>query len=294
MKTLKNITLFLFFSLLLSGCVKNYDAPLKTEKGKAIYNSWHKGVDTVLSRYIDIAFAFNAWHEAANHQKDSMEDKYLTSYKIRDLGNDQWGLYFGAELAYRIFRNNSSLSASNAVWIIEAKNATIDMLSGNNQDNYYSYERYEFASFLKDETTTIYISSIGNNEWDIDILDMNISIKSMDSIVPVSLFENSFAWSGEGSFTYSTYDSYAYIDFKTTEDIVFRHKNRQTNKPEENNLTYPKKTFYWSSGKVSLSATRSNSSDEVKTDASFSQLASSRFGIYITYKGITEEWIEFD
>ncbi len=299
MKTVKIIAGFFFISFILSGCVEHYDIPSRTEKGKAVYNSWHKGVDTVLSRYIDIAFVFNTWYEAADSQKNNIEDRYLSLFKIRDLGNDQWGLYSGAELAYRISRHNKSLSESNAVWIVEATNATLNMANNNTQD-YYQNDRYEFVTFLNDDKTTIVLHTTGTNEWDIQVgyafpnVQMDIHLKSIDSIAPASLFESSFVWSGEGSFAYLANYGYdiTYIDFETTEDIVFRHQSKPVGNQDENYYTYPKKTFYWSGGKVSLNATGSSSGEEVKTDASFSQLTSSQFGIYITYKGITEEWIE--
>jgi hypothetical protein len=303
MKTVKNITGFLFISLILSGCVENYDIPAKTEKGKAIYNSWHKGVDTVLSRYINIAFMFNAWHETADSQKDSIEDKYLPQFKIRDLGNDQWGLYSGAELAYRISRYNKSLSESNAFWVVEATNATLNgKVNNDNQNYYYSDDRYNFISFLNDDKTVIVLHTTGTNEWDIQVgyslsnVQMAIHLKSMDD-VPASLLESSFAMSTEGCFAYvgdygSRYGNITYLDFETTEDLVFHYQNNYRNYQDEYDYSYPKKTFYWSAGKVSLNAMRSHDGDDVKTEASFSQLANSQFGISITYKGITEEWIE--
>lgn len=304
MKTIKNIAGFVCISLLLSGCVENYDVPSKTEKGKAIYNSWHKGMDTLLSRYIDVAFKFNTWYEAADSQKNSVEDKYFPQFKIRDLQNDQWGLFSGTELAYRISRYSKSLSDPNACWIIEAMNEAIDGINNNNnQDYYYSDGGYKLISFLEDAYTPVVLSAMGVNQWDIQVGEshsedmISIQLKSMDSITPVSLLESSFTISTEGTFVYLEgynyqYGNIVYIDFKTMEDLVYRRRDKSGHSQEGDEYLYPKKTYYWSAGKVSLHAIDEDNDNETLAEASFSQLTRSQFGIYITYKGITEEWIE--
>jgi len=299
-QTIKYIILFVCTACLTSGCIKNYDVPLKTEKGKQICDSWHEGIDITFQRYIDIVFSFNAWYDAPASQKDSIEDKYFPFYKIRNLGEDQWGLYYNASLAYRIDRKNKSLSELDAFWVVEVVNSAINLQEENNYGRYYS--GYKFDSFINNEKTVIYISSIGLNEWNIQLqhtgLDMNI--KPIDSVMPASLYDSPFVWTGKGSFTYLQYSSsIAYIHFETTDDIVCYPQGRK-NLDEETEqglyyteyYPYQNSRFHWSAGKVSLNAFNSEKTDTVKVDASFSKLSSTHYGIYISYKGVTEEWIE--
>ena len=291
--TVKTITIFFFLSFFLSGCVENYDLPEKTKKGKSIYDAWHNGIDVTFDRYIDIAFAFNAWFEADTSMKNDIEDISFPLYKIRDLGNDQWGLYYNTELAYRIHRNNKPLSAIDAVWVVEAMNDIIDLHDNKGQDN-YSSDNYTFDSYVKDEITSIRLSSTGMNQWDIQIVDLNISIRSLDTNYGIaSLSYNPFVWKGKGVFFYQNYYGNAFIEFETKEDIVCRYRKRRMEDPNDSyyqNLY--DNSFYWSTGKVSLTAIHSNGKETVSTDASFSPLANSKFRMHITYKGITEEWIE--
>ena len=305
-KSIKSIAFVVFITTLVSGCVKNYDLPPKTQKGKAIHDTWHKGADAVFQRYLDIAFAFNTWYNAPLSQKDSIEDTYFPQYKIRHIESDQWGLYFNSHLAYRIDRQYKSLSDANAFWVIDAINPTLDLERGYDYDNYYYYG-YELASFLFDETTTIYINSIGTNEWRIQIdpriqdSNLDINLKSIDGSAFASLYENPFVWSGRGIFFY-VHDSYAYISFETVEDIVCHPQGRKEDKQDDDNnyyyrgsseqYPYENSLFHWSAGKVSLNAINAEETDTIKVDASFSKLSNTRYQVHITYKGKNGEWIE--
>ena len=305
-KTVKNIALFVFIAFLVSGCVKNYDSPEKTRKGKVIHDAWHKGIDATFQRYIDIAFAFNTWYNAPLSQKDSIEDAYFLQYKIRHLQNDQWGLYYNANLAYRIDRQYKSLSEANAFWVVEAVNPTLDSEDDHDYGNYFY--GYEFVSFIYDDITTIYINSIGANEWHVQVdpsvpfSNLEINIKSIDSSAFASLYDSPFVWSGKGVFLYA-YNSIAYIHFETVEDIVCHPQGRKTNNQNNDNTyyynysyseryPYEKSLFHWSAGKVSLNTINSEETDTVKVDASFSKLTNTRYRVDITYKGIAGKWIE--
>ena len=294
MKTthLKISALFVLISILISGCVEHFDIPQKTEKGKSIYDAWNVGVTTSIQHYVDVAFAFNAWHEASESQRDSIEDKYLFQYKVRNMGDDTWGLYHNSSLAYKIFRNNKSLSDADAAWIIEAENSVLSNIYFN--DSFYS--RYKFDSFLRNEKTIISLQTIATNEWNVKIADeqvrfstMDINIKSANNTVPASLSLNSYSWNGSGCFAYLDliYSDYyynyevAFIDFEVIEDIAFAPQ-----KLYENNI------FYWTNGKVLLNAFDIVRKDNVEVRAEFSKLTSSLYNISITCQGITEEWIE--
>ena len=80
------------------------------------------------------------------------------------------------------------------------------------------------------------------------------------------------------------------VDFETIEDLVFHRQNRSGSQSEKIVTLIRRKHFIGRLGKISLSAM--SRGEEVKTEDSFPQLTGSQFGIYITYKGITEEWIE--
>jgi len=298
MKTyhLQKTALFLLLAVLVSGCVERFEVPQKTERGKSIYDAWNVGISTTIRRYVEVAFAFNAWYEAPESQKISIEDRYLSHYKMRNIENDVWGLYYNGALAYKIYRNSKSLSETDATWVIEAQNYIVnDIFYTFSYDGDY-YGKYRFDSFLNSQKTTISLQSIASNEWNVKITDehvrfstMDINIKSTDNTVPALWSLSSYTWNGTGCFAYrnmmhseSHYGSeVAFIDFEVTQDITYTPQNQFGNGMN-----------YWTNGKVRLNAFDVVSKDNVEVHAEFSKLTNSLFSINITCQGVTEEWTE--
>ncbi|MDL2308724.1 hypothetical protein LJC68_05580 [Bacteroidales bacterium OttesenSCG-928-B11] len=282
--------------ILFSGCV--YEAPEKTTNGRNVYNSWNSAMSTLINNYFDIPFLFNAWLETPEELRDNIEDALFPYYKIRQLGENEWGLYNATELLYHITKNNLTLSEPGAEWTVTYYYNYLD------EYNYYS-QWAELTSFIT-SPVVLKISCPQANEWKLimtenesSISNVDLTLKSLQESLSLGLKRSLFSIHGTGLLMFTTYDDAnndlryyvhdenGYISFETNE-MVFSHFGSYYDGVYNHN--YNDYVPFWSDGLLQLKAAN-DKGDKTETELSFFKSSTGQYYADITYRGVTEEWL---
>lgn len=279
--------------ILFSGCVN--EAPEKTKNGKNVYDSWNNAM-SLLINFFDIPFLFNTWLETPEEMRSDVEDALLPYYKIRQLGENEWGLYYGNELLCYIAKNNYTLSQPGAEWKV-----TYYTPQGYETQYSYNYFWADLTSFTT-SPVALKITCSQDNEWNLVMTEnesstsnVNLTLRSLQENLKLGLKNSLFSIQGDGFLTFNTpnydydHDDYywgyvenGYLSFEISNEMVFSHFDYIY----YNDYYVP----YWSNGSLQLIATN-DEGDRTEAGISFFTTSSGQYCANITYRGVTEEWV---
>lgn len=231
-----------------------------TKRGKLLYDEWDRFFSShVVDDWFDMAFRMNTYYEAADSQKNMIEDSLLVAYKIRQC-DSVWELRINNSVYYR-FTFDKPLSVVGAEWVCERMPIAA-----------YAYD-YGFY----DLTITYRIACVGQNTWRLVIDDERIAPLSADILIETDLMPketNNMIYSMLGTAVFQlpivTYGYDVFVKFATSYPL--RHTKYQ-----------------WSSGNLDLVAF-DFSGNELPVDAEISQNEQKISTVAITYCGVTETY----
>lgn len=271
---------------LLNGCILDQPEPHgnRTEKGKQIYDAWNFSMNQTLQKFVNVAFHFNYWHDAAPAIQTAIEDSLFADYKIRLESDGSWGLYDGSVLTYKIVRNNQSLADAGAVW-------SVFYYANPNQESLYYYP-YNFSSFMGD-SVEVTIENTTGRKWLVTMSEntnpnssLNLEISTLSILMPSGIDNEDMSFTGNGCFRFNEilfeYEEndagtpvYNFIEFDIEAPLIVR------------DVTYSK--ILWKAGVLNLKAFNLNN-DQIEVKVQFFAPDHQYNTIQITYKGITESY----
>lgn len=271
---------------LLNGCILDQPEPHgnRTEKGKQIYDAWNFSMNQTLQKFVNVAFHFNYWHDAAPAIQTAIEDSLFADYKIRLESDGSWGLYDGSVLTYKIVRNNQSLADAGAVW-------SVFYYANPTQESLYYYP-YNFSSFMGD-SVEVTIENTTGRKWLVTMSEntnpnssLNLEISTLSILMPSGIDNEDMSFTGNGCFRFNEilfeYEEndagtpvYNFIEFDIESPLIVR------------DVTYSK--ILWKAGVLNLKAFNLNN-DQIEVKVQFFAPDHQYNTIQITYKGITESY----
>jgi len=271
---------------LLNGCILDQPEPHgnRTKKGKQIYDAWNFSMNQTLQKFVNVAFHFNYWHDAAPAFQTAIEDSLFANYKIRLESDGSWGLYDGSVLTYKIVRNNQSLADAGAVWSV--------FYYANSAEEFLYYYPYNFSSFMGD-SVEVTIENTTGRKWLVTMSEntnpnssLNLEISTTSVPMPSGIDNEDMSFTGNGCFRFNEvifeYEkddadtpTYNFIEFDIESPLIVR------------DVTYSK--ILWNAGVLNLKAFNLNN-DQIEVKVQFFAPDHQYNTIQITYKGITESY----
>ena len=203
-----------------------------------ILNGWQQGVMDMNTLFLESVFNFNAWYSAPDSLRNSIEDKYFSYLKIRQVGDNAWAIMRGQNRELLVETNGATLSSS-ANWVVTL------------YDNGPCYGAYGYIdeSFTSKDLK-IEIQTIQPNTWSITVnpkenrsadsyntfepyaqLTMSFINTTEDGAVPATL-KTPYTLTGQGRFKFrnkdfrkeetslSTESNFTCLDFHIDETLV--------------------------------------------------------------------------
>ena len=281
------ILFVLLTTLFINGCIYHEERGNATDKGKLIYDAWSNATDEILNSYVDVAYRFNTWYLTSEQEKDHVKKTLLSQYSITTIDESHWELRKGkCTFQFYVFQ---PLTEVGAKWSVGITNDSISEEEGLLYGNPESGTGMKFTS-LKKRNVLMKINAIGNNKWDVEMrcrgndgsyshTGVVLTIEAINSEIPKSIVHTDFVLSGRGQFSFEKYPSIAWVTYDISEGMKYETKNRRGIQNH----------YIWSTGKLFMQVDGS-SNLAVDIGASFAELSSGKYGVYITYRGVTELW----
>ena len=281
------ILFVLLTTLFINGCIYHEERGNATDKGKLIYDAWSDATDEILNSYVDVAFRFNTWYLASEQEKDHVKKTLLPQYSITTIDESHWELRKGkCTFLFYVFQ---PLTEVGAKWGVGITNDSISETGGLLYGDPELGAGMKFTS-LKRRNVLMKINAIENNKWDVEMQCREINgsyshsgviltIEAINSERPKSIVHTDFVLSGKGQFLFEENLSVAWVTYDISERMKYETKNRRGIQNH----------YIWSTGKLFMQVAGSYNL-AVDIGASFTELSSGKYGVYITYRGVTELW----
>ena len=260
-------TLFLLFILFSFSCCiyENQREPQPTQSGKAIYDSWHTHMFTVLQGDILKALHFSYYLDTQESQKIAVEDSLFSLFKIRDLSNGVWGLFLGADKIYDINTSTTSLYHVGTEWIFKRT------VSSSNHPLFSNSEIAYTITCIADSTWNISAVGDGNPFCYVSL--------QLQQLGPTQ-----FDVSGEGRFGIQSLNSYYYeTENESNTPVVFLSFTLEETAKSRNNFQN------WSHGIISLRAYKLDGNERV-TQVQMLNPSGDVYAVKVNYKGVSKVW----
>lgn len=273
------ITVIFFSAYLFTSCTTDGGDDINhlTARGKTMTDEWSNATEAIIIRYADIAFKLNFYIETG--QYNMTENIYFQS-----VDNNTWGVFQYGE--------------SNAIYFINTYGQPLDSIGSKWELTSFRVYYNDLGLRQDDNTVNSTISCIDTNSWNIYSMnrdmpeyffDINISCNN----APVTLYNCSYVFSGEGNLCINGRDYYTYIEVydyskETRYELYYPNLEGSVNLHFETETDLQKTPMYWSKGIVNLIA--KNIEEETSSTRAEFIRKNSEYVVKITYGGVTEEW----
>ncbi|MDR2980461.1 MAG: hypothetical protein LBV02_08520 [Bacteroidales bacterium] len=287
MKAIKYIIALVIVSLIF-GCIRQGNPDEKTRKINEAYYGWDEVMSRFLTDYANVAFHFNHWLTVSEHEKDSLEDRYFSNYKIRQESEKSWLLLNMGTQVYRIeIEEGDNLNDVGTAWRVTVNNNLAETVREFYQSYDFSYYvPYDPLFFSLTETSfSITHNTLGN--WIIrsstgNGSSLNLMLKNYGSNRCTDIFEDELHIQGGGNLKFSS----SHLE---TEEVVTLAFNIETALlPKQYVRLNSQNRLNWAGGKFNLAASSANANWMAVLRMRDSN--DDEYFLEIHYKDIVEVW----